>query len=138
MSAAQGSGPYYYVRVKHERPLGVALLAVIIGLFGALFTIVGLLLMLASAFLGVYHPTLDFGFHLLTSSLLVAGLFLLIFGVIMLALASGLWHLEQWALVLSIIVFGILFILDLLSGSLTAILWGLLLVYLVLVRNHFT
>jgi hypothetical protein len=112
-------------------PLGVAILAVLIGLFGALFLIVGLVIVLGVAFT---HTAFLFvsGF--------VGGLILLIFGIVLLVVASGLWNQELWALVLSIIVLLFILIGDLFAGavlSLETIAVALLLLYLILVRRHF-
>jgi uncharacterized membrane protein (DUF2068 family) len=69
----------------------------------------------------------------------VAGLVALVFGAILLAVATGLWDLETWALYLTGIVVTIYLVLLVLAGSFG---WGLvlaagLLIYLVAVRNHF-
>lgn len=136
MTAGYVPGRWVY-RPRHERPLGVALLAAIIGFIGFLFLIVGILAALASFATGFHYAGMDFGFGRISGSLLVVGLIILIFGIIIMALALGLWHLERWALVLSLLVFGILFVLDILNLDIYALFWGLIVVYLILVREHF-
>ena len=138
MTTNYPSPGHWVYRPGKERPLGVALLAVIIGLIGLLFLIVGLLAILGSFVVGFHHTGIDLGFGIVSGSLLVVGVISLIFGGIMLALALGLWHLEQWALVLSIVVFGVLCVLDILSQDIFAVIWGILVFYMLLVRDHFT
>ncbi len=128
---------HWVYRPGRERPLGVALLAVIIGVIGLLFLFVGLFAVLASFVVGFHHTGIDLGFGIVSGSLLVVGLITLIFGTIILALALGLWHLEQWALILSLLVFGILFLVDILSLDIFALFWGILVAYFIAVRNHF-
>ncbi|HTT35711.1 MAG TPA: hypothetical protein VMH78_07585 [Thermoplasmata archaeon] len=115
------------------RPLGVAVLAVLIGLLGALFLVAGLVVLLFSTLVGLAGIAF-FGAGL------VGGLLLFLAGVVLLVVAFGLWRLEMWALALSVIVIGLLWIADVVSGrilSIEAIVLLLLLVYLVLVRRHF-
>ena len=125
-----------YVRPRTPLPLGVGLLAVLIGILGALFLVGGLILVLAVAFAsGFSAPSQSFfGAGLLGAALL------LIFGALLLVVASGLWHLEMWALVLSFLVLGIAWIVDVVQGavlSIGALVLLALLGYLFLVRNHF-
>jgi hypothetical protein len=115
-------------------PLGVAILAVLIGLFGLLYLIIGILGLVGSGVLAGAVPAL-------AGTGLVAALILLVVGVVILVIASGLWDQELWALVLCILVVGAVFFLDLLAGRLFTfggIVSGLLLIYLVAVHNHFS
>jgi hypothetical protein len=115
-------------------PLGVAILAVLIGLFGLFYVVIGLLgLFINLAGLGVAPAFVHTG--------VIAALFLLVVGIIMLVVATGLWDQELWALVLCIIIVGALFILDVVNGALftlSGIVSGLLLIYLVAVHRHFS
>ncbi len=125
-----------YVPNARTLPLGVAILAILIGIFGAILLVASVLLfLLLAAHIGFgATPFAYFGVSLL------AAVLLLIFAVLLLVVASGLWHLEMWALVLSIIILGILWISDVVSGKLLTVgslVLLALLVYLVLVRNHF-
>lgn len=82
-----------------SRPLGVAILAVLVGIFGFLLILVGVLLLAgltAAHFLGVGSSFAGIGG--LTFSAIV-----LIVGLIILGLALGLWHLRLWALVLTLL-----------------------------------
>ncbi len=113
-------------------PLGVAILAILIGIFGFFYVIGGLLLLLLSVAIGGSH------------GLFVAGplgaIFLLLFGVVLLAVAYGLWGRELWALALTALVLILILVGDAVSGalvSLSSVVAVLLLVYLILVRGHF-
>jgi hypothetical protein len=115
-------------------PLGVALLAVLIGL-------VGFFVILGGAFLLLFGTSLAFGNGSVTvfgSGGTIAGLVLLLVGILTVAVAGGLWNQELWALVLAILVllfYGLVeFVAQSWFGFLVA---GLLLVYLVAVSGHF-
>ena len=85
-----------------SRPLGVAILAFLIGLFGFLWFVVGLLIVAGvsiHAFTGIGISS-AFG----PTSGLLAGVILLIVGLIVLGVAVGLWRLHMWALVVAILV----------------------------------
>jgi hypothetical protein len=114
-------------------PLGVAILAVLIGIFAVFLIVLSVLLFLFTG-LAVPHSAAFFGVSL------IGELFLFILGIILLVVATGLWDRELWALVLSIIVLGLLLIGDLVNGTLLTlggIITVLLIVYLVAVHNHF-
>ena len=114
-------------------PFGVAILAVLIGIFGAFVLIVGLLILLAVG-LGAASSAALFGLSFL------GGLLMTIVGIVILAVAKGLWDRELWALILSIIAIGFLLLGVLLRGavfSLEGVILVVLLVYLVLVNRHF-
>src|ERR1700674_2399959 len=111
-----------------QLPLGVAILAILIGIFGFFVALVGLLLLVAIAglALGGFVVTNVFG---LTGAL--AGLVILIIGLVILGVAFGLWNQELWALVLAIIVLLIYGFLDYEAGAwLSLAIVGILLVYL--------
>jgi hypothetical protein len=124
------------VTTTSTRPLGVAILAFLVGLFGILIILGGLLIVTAAtvpAFLGV--PS-----HLAGASGAVWGLVVLIIGLIILGLALGLWHLRMWALVLSLIFVFIELVSFGIVGawvSLGFILSLIILVYLLAVSRHF-
>jgi hypothetical protein len=118
-----------------QLPLGVAILAVLIGLFGFVILLVGLLLLLSIAglALGGVAVTSIFG---VTGTL--AGLIILIIGVIILAVATGLWDQELWALVLAIVVLLFYGAAEFTSGNWLGLgIVALLLVYLAAVSGHF-
>jgi len=129
------NAPYSPYAARRERPLGVAILAVLIGIFGAFLLIGSILLFLFGTALYGEGQFLHYG------APLVAGLILFIVAIILLAVATGLWDLRLWALVVSIIVVGFLWLGDLVAGqivTLGSLVLILLLVYLVLVRHHFS
>ena len=114
-------------------PLGVGILAVLLGLVGVLLLVASLLLFALSG-LAFFHPFAFFGVTLLGAILL------LIFGIVLLVVAVGLWRLEMWALVLALVVLLILLVERLVAGpilSFGTVVLALLLVYLVAVRRHF-
>ncbi|MCI4353311.1 MAG: hypothetical protein L3K14_08030 [Thermoplasmata archaeon] len=118
-----------------SRPIGVSILAVLMGIVGALFVIGGVLLAVLGLGLGLTVPA--FG---LTLGVTVLGIVLLILGLIILGLALGLWHQRLWALVLAIIIFALNFLSDAVAGayfSLGAIVSILLVIYLIAVHRHF-
>lgn len=115
-------------------PLGVALLAILIGLFGVLLLIIGLAVV---ALAGLASLASALGVFGLVG--ILAGLFLLLLGGILLAVALGLWHQQLWALVLCFLVVGLFVVSDVLSGNYS---WGflidlVLLVYLAVVSRDF-
>jgi hypothetical protein len=115
-------------------PLGVAILSVLIGIFGLFVLILGVLILFgtASALAGL-GVTSAFGM-----SGTIGGLIVLIIGVIILAVAVGLWNQELWALVLAILVLLFYGVVDYLASSwLGLIIVVLLLIYLVAVARHF-
>ena len=128
--------PQYAPAPPPSRPLGVALLAVLVGLYGFLLFLGGLLVLAGVAvshFLGV--PS---GFAGLGSFAL--GLVVFIVGLIILGLAVGLWHLRMWALVLTLLFVIFELISFGLAGafvSLGFILAFILFIYLLAVHRHF-
>jgi hypothetical protein len=115
-------------------PLGVAVIAILIGVFGFFVLFGGLLLL-------VFGTTVAIGggsVAVFGTTGTVAGLILLILGIIILAVASGLWNQELWALALAIIVLLFYGVVTFVSQSwLALIVVGALLIYLVAVSNHF-
>lgn len=125
-----------YTAPTRSRPLGVAILSVLVGIYGFLLIVGGALVIAgaaALAYLGV--PS---GFAGLTG--VTFGAIILIVGLIILGLALGLWHLRMWALVLTL-----LFVLfEIVSYGLAGafVTFGfifalILFVYLLAVRRHF-
>ena len=120
-----------------ELPILVGILAILIGIFGLFLVIVGALL-LASG-LGFFVVPAAAAYAPLAGDALLAGLIALVFGAVLLAVATGLWDLETWALYLTGIVVTIYLVLLVLGGSFgwSLVLAAGLLIYLVAVRNHF-
>ncbi len=87
-----------------SRPVGVAILSVLIGLYGILWIVLGLLV-LANETIG----SLEKNIGALTSygpvtGHIEVGLIVLVVGLIILGIAVALWHLRMWALVLALLV----------------------------------
>ena len=123
--------PTYPAAPTRSRPIGVTILAVLTILGGVLLLLLGIVVIAFSSLLvGVGLP-LGFG---LTGSIL--GAIVLIFGIIWIAVGSGLLNLRSWAWWLAIIVM-VLSIIGSIAAPIAAILPGLILVYLILVRHHF-
>jgi hypothetical protein len=117
-----------------ERPLGVAILAVLIGIVAAILLVGSLLLFLFGAAAYAHSAYSFFG------ATIVGAVILLILSLILFAVATGLWDLKLWALVLSIIVVALLWIGQAVTSgllSLGGILLVLLLIYLAAVHRHF-
>jgi hypothetical protein len=118
---------------RRTLPLGVAIISVLIGLLGIFLLVVGVILLVYGA-AGALEGLAYFG------ASAFGGILLLVLAIILVAVATGLWNLELWALVLSIIVVGGLWILEIVSGHLISIgslILFLLLVYLVAVHRNF-
>jgi hypothetical protein len=121
-----------------SRPLGVAILAVLIGIYGFLVFLFGLLLAVGSAALSSIGSSSTS--HFLGTSGVIAGVISAIIGLIVLGLAVGLWHLRMWALVLTLLFLVFEMVVNALNG--TYISFGfivslLLFLYLLAVNRHF-
>ena len=122
---------------ERSLPLGVAVLSILVGLYGFLLFVVGLLLFVPSVDLGRYHvglpATLSLTPHEFAALVTVLGLILIGIGV-------ALWRLRLWALVL-----GLLFLIYLMVSyalvhdfeSLGFVLSLVIFLYLVAVNRHF-
>jgi hypothetical protein len=125
-----------YAVPRPPLPLGVAILAVLIGIVGFIFLIAGVLLItLGGTALG--------GLSVYGAGLL-GGLILLFFGIVLLVVASGLWNRELWALALAILVLILALVSNLYAyfvgggASVVALIVEiLLLIYLIAVSHHF-
>jgi hypothetical protein len=115
-------------------PLGVAILAILIGIFGFFLVVIGALLL-------VFGTSIAIGGGALTvfgSTGTIAGLITLIIGIVVLAVATGLWDQELWALALAIITLLFYGVIEFVSQSwLSLLVVAVLLVYLVAVSSHF-
>jgi len=130
-SSSPGSyqaGPY---APSAPRPIGVTLLAVLTILLGILIVLVGVLFLVAPLILvGVGLPL---GFGLAAG---VIGAIVLVFGLIWIGVGVGLLHLRGWAWWLAVIVM-VLSIVGSFASPITAVIPGLILIYLIVVRHHF-
>ncbi len=119
-----------------SRPLGVAILAMLVGIYGFLVFLGGLLLLIGASVSSFVTLPEHFGGY----SGFVLGLIVLIIGLVILGVAVGLWRLRMWALVLALIVTFIELLLNALAHnfiSLGFILSLIVFVYLLAVSRHF-
>ncbi len=119
-----------------SRPLGVAILAVLVGIYGILVILGGLFVLVGAA----VSPFVSLPAHFAGAGGVVLGVIVFIIGLIILGVALGLWHLRMWALVLALIVTFIeLLIYGLADRFITLgfILSLIVFVYLLAVHRHF-
>jgi hypothetical protein len=128
--------PMYQAAPPPSRPLGVAILAVLIGIYGFVEFLLGLFLLVGSAVFSSVAPSYSaFGL----TGVAVGAVFAVI-GLIILGLAVGLWHLRMWALVLMLIFLAIEMILNGLAHAFISfgfIVALILFIYLLAVNRHF-
>jgi len=123
--------PGTYAPPPASRPIGVTLLALLTILFGILIVLVGVLFLVAPLILvGVGLPP---AFGLAAG---VLGAIIFVFGLIWIGVGVGLLHRRGWAWWLAVIVM-VLSIVGSIASPITAIIPGLILVYLIVVRRHF-
>lgn len=114
-----------------SRPIGVAILAILIMLVGAIFLLAALGVYFLAGFAAIRGLPTFFG---------IGGAFLgtvlLVFALIFIGVGLGLWHLRSWAWWLAMIVL-VLSIVGSLGDLAGLVIPLILLIYLVLVRHHF-
>jgi hypothetical protein len=118
-----------------SRPIGVSILAFLVGLFGILWIVLGLFVLA-----GATVPAILGAGTIVGTAGLIAGVVILIVGLIILGLALGLWHLRLWALVLTLLFMLFSAVSYALRGdflSLGFIVALLLFIYLLAVSRHF-
>lgn len=113
-----------------QRPLGVTILAVVVMAFGVVAAVVGLLEMLGGFVSGIMGSPRGAGLQFL------AGVGGLVLGAAYVLAGVGLWNLRPWAWWLAVLVGIVGFVLAL-GAPVGMLLWGVPVVYLILVRNHF-
>lgn len=123
--------PAYYAPVGGSRPIGVTILAVLTILIGILIVLAGIVLVAAPLLLTGFGLPLAFG---LAASVL-GGIVLLV-GILWVGTGVGLLRLRGWAWWLAVIVM-VISIVGSIGTLVAAIVPGLILVYLILVRRHF-
>ncbi len=138
-SSPYGGNPYATAPYPPTRklPILVGLLAVLVALVGIFLLFVGLFGLLWG--LGILHIYAGGLSNSVVGSLVIAGAFYFILGIVLLAVARGLWDTEAWALYTTAVVVVLLFVWAWLPPTdlFTVVLWGLLLAYLIAVRKHF-
>ena len=133
MTSGQTSGG-----AEPGRPLGVAILALLMGIYGFIVFIVGLLLVLGVTAVRISGETPSFG--ALGISTVFGAILVAIIGLIILGVAVGLWRLHQWALVVAIIVLIVNMIFYGIHGAFISfgfIVSLILFIYLLAVSRHF-
>ncbi|MCI4372538.1 MAG: hypothetical protein L3K02_02685 [Thermoplasmata archaeon] len=124
-----------------RRPFGVSLIAFLLGLYGFFTLLAGILVAVLANYSLAFSGTTLFG---VTG--IYVGVVLVIFGLIEMGVAVGLWHLSMWALVVAVLVLLYEVLTPLIGiglyhagyGGIVGIIIPLiLLVYLVAVRRHF-
>ncbi|MGI0071080.1 MAG: hypothetical protein ACRECT_03290 [Thermoplasmata archaeon] len=117
------------------RPLGVAVISVLIALFAVVLVLAGILFLL-SGYLGNFVPS---SLDLIPSLDFVGAVIVAILGAALLGIATSLWNQETWALWTTLVlVFGTiayLFFTD--SIDLLLLVFVVLFVYLISVRRYF-
>lgn len=135
----RASASYGYAAAPPPRrtlPVLVGILAILIALVGIVVTILGLLVLLYG--LGVVGHGYDLLHGIPVSFLVIFGAIYFIFGVVMIAVARGLWDLESWALWTTGVVVFIELVNSVLNDEIVlALIFVLLFVYLLAVRHHF-
>lgn len=135
MSALPGPDypyPVYYVPQPRSTPIGVIILGVLTILMGIGAFIIGVPVLLLSGFLGLTVGGFSAGL------LAIIGFVLFIFGIVAIAAGVGLIRLRGWAWWLAFIAAILQFIgLVYMYSLVLAVLWLLILVYLLVVKKHF-
>lgn len=130
------AAPAYSPPPARRRPLGVAILAVLVGIYGFIVFLGGLIFVAT----GTVNSYLGGASSIAGYSGTLAGVIVLIVGLIVLGVAVGLWHLRMWALVLALIFTFVELVVYGLAGayiSLGFILALIVFVYLLAVNRHF-
>lgn len=125
-------------RPRRALPLGVAILAVIVGLYGFFVAILGALLIVGSSLRSYFDyvgPGSAFG---VTG--IVYGVLVLVIGLIILGIGVALWRLRLWALVLGLLFLLFEIVTFAIAGPIVSVRFVLALlifIYLIAVNRHF-
>lgn len=115
---------------RPSRPIGVAILAILVVLVGVILLIGAIGVLLLAGFVA-FSVLPSFG---LIGTVL--GVILLVFALLWIAVGLGLWHLRSWAWWLAVIVM-VLSIIGGVAAPATVVIPLIILIYLLLVRQHF-
>jgi hypothetical protein len=118
-----------------RRPLGVAVLAVVIALLALVIVLAGMIYLL-SAFVGSFVPA---SLDLFPSIDLAGAVILCLLGAALLGIATSLWRQETWALWTTIVLVFLTTTYLFFTGSLTVLflVFVLIFIYLISVRRYF-
>jgi hypothetical protein len=127
--------PWQPTAVVPRRPLGVAILAVLISLFAVVLLLAGLLFLL-STYLGTFVPA---SLELIPSLDLWGAAIVALLGAALLGIATSLWNQETWALWTTVVLIFATTTYLFFTGSITVLLliFIVLFVYLLSVRRYF-
>lgn len=114
-----------------SRPIGVAILAILVVLVGVIFLLGAIGVFALAGFAAFRGLPTFFG---LAGAIL--GAVFLIFALLFIGVGLGLWHLRSWAWWLAVIVM-VLSIIGSFASPATVVIPLILLIYLILVRQHF-
>ncbi len=114
-----------------SRPIGVAILAILVVLVGAIFLLAAIGVFALAGFAAFRGLPTFFG---LAGAVL--GAVFLIFALLFIGVGLGLWHLRSWAWWLAIIVL-VISIVGSFADLAGLVIPLILLIYLILVRHHF-
>jgi hypothetical protein len=143
-SNASGDGPITFDRlpphweptpVVPRRPLGVAVISVVIALIAVVLVLAGVIYLL-SAYLGTFVPT---SLDLIPSIDLWGAAILAILGAALIGIATALWRQETWALWTTVVLIFATTTYLFFTGSITVLflIFVVLFVYLISVRRYF-
>lgn len=121
--------------IRPPLPLGVAVLSVLIAIIGALLLVAGCLFLLHYYLASAVPASL----LILSSIDAVGAAILVLFGAVLISVATALWRQETWALWTTIVVVFFALAYLFFTGSITVLflLFLLLFIYLFTVRHHF-
>jgi hypothetical protein len=121
--------------VVPRRPLGIAVISVLISL-GAIVLVLAGLLYLLSAYLGPFFPS---GLELVSSIDVWGALIIVLLGAALLGIATSLWRQETWALWTTVVLVFVTTAYLFFTGSINILflVFVVLFVYLISVRRYF-
>lgn len=118
-----------------RRPLGVAVIAVLISFVAIVLVVAGLLFLLSS-YIGTYVPS---SLDLIPSIDLLGAVILVVLGAALLGIATSLWNQETWALWTTVVLVFATTTYLFFTGSITVLflIFVVVFVYLISVRRYF-
>lgn len=121
--------------IRPPLPIGVAILSVLISIVGALLLLAGVLFLL-HYYLAAAVPT---SLLIVSSIDAIGAAILVLFGAVLISVATALWRQEAWALWTTVVVVFLSLAYLFFTGSLTVLflLFLVLFIYLITVRHHF-
>jgi len=121
---------------EFHRPIGVAIVAILVGIYGLLEALGGVLVIIGA----VISPWVSVPSEVAGFSGFLLGILLIIIGLIIMAVAAGLWMLRMWAAVIALIVTIISIVFDALGGRYLTVsfIFGIIVLIILLINiRHF-